>query len=149
MIEEGYHSPYVEHWHRDAPAGQPVLALRLDDPANGCVGRIVRVGDLFMYARGRTALLPPEPDLAACIAGADSLAQAQDMADCEIAFGTVGADWTIECSTLPFKEGRSLGFKCSPGRIDTRDISTDGRDCVRSWEVVSVEGAGLSDRLSV
>jgi hypothetical protein len=139
MIEEGYHSPYVEHWHRVAPVRPPVLAVRLSDRTDGCAGQIVRVADLFMYARARTGALPAAPDLVACIAGADSLAKAQDMADCEIAFGIITPGWTIEYSTLPFREGRALGFKASPGRVETRDVSADGREFVRSWDVVAME----------
>jgi hypothetical protein len=143
MIEEGYHSPYIEHWHPDPNAGTPAYALRLRDSANGCAGRIVRVGTVFMYARGRVAGLPRAPDLAACIAGAGSLFEAQDMVDCEISFGSVsGAGWTIGQSTLPFRQGRGLGLRLSAdGRqVRTMDATADDREAVRSWAVIAVEG---------
>ena len=143
MIEEGYHSSYIEHWHPELNIRTPAYALRLRDSVNGCAGRIVRVGTVFMYARGRVAGLPRAPDLAGCIAGAGSLAEAQDMADCEISFGSVsGAGWTIVQSTLPFRQGRELGLRLSTDRrrARTMDLAADGRQAPRSWAVTAIEG---------
>lgn len=143
MIEEGYHSPYIEHWHPDGGPTPPLYALRLHDGAAGCAGQIVRVGDLFAYARGRAAALPELPDLRACIAGAGSVTLAQDMVDCEIAFGAVSASgWTIERSTLPFREGQPLFADPSPNldRPEALDQDATGREFTRRWDVTAIEG---------
>jgi hypothetical protein len=143
MIEEGYYSPYIEHWHPDEQPTPPFLALRLHDGATGCAGQIVRVGNLFAYARGRAAGLPGLPDLRTCIAAAGSAAAAQDMTDCEISFGTVFASgWIIERSTLPFREGQRLFPEAAlvTDRIAVLDRDATGRESVRRWAVTFVEG---------
>ena len=143
MIEEGYHSPYIEHWHPDMGPAAPLYALYLQDRATECAGQIVRVGDRFAYARGRTAALPELPDLRACIAGAGSLALAQDMMDCEIAFGAVSASgWVIERSTLPFREGQFLSLGPFPDidRLETPDMDAAGRPVTHRWSVIAIEG---------
>ncbi len=142
MVETGYHSPYIEHWHPDLGPAPPFYALRLHDAAAGCAGRIVRAGDLFAYARDRAAGLPELPGLPACIAGAGSLSQAQDMADCEISFGSISASgWTIERSTLPFKEGfRLFAGALKPDRVESFDLDAVGRETTRLWEVTVLEG---------
>lgn len=143
MIEKGYHSPYIEHWHPDTGSTPPLYALRLRDGTGGCVGQVVRVGDLFAYARGRAMGLPELPDLCTCIAGAGSLAQAQDMVDCEISFGVVTASgWIIERSTLPFREGQRLfaESRLDIGRIEALDRDATGCEAVRMWAVTAIEG---------
>jgi hypothetical protein len=143
MIEEGYDSSYIEHWHPDRRAVPPLYALRLHDGTAGCAGQIVRVGNLFAYARGRMTGLPALPDLRTCIAGAASVALAQDMADCEISFGVVSASgWIIERSTLPFREGQRLftGPLLDIARIEAFDRDAVGRDAMRRWAVTAVEG---------
>lgn len=143
MIETGHHSPYIEHWHPDIGPAPPFYAMRLWDPEAGCAAQIVRVGDNFAYARGRAGGLPGLPDLHACIAGAGSLSQAQDLADCEISFGSVSAcGWIVERSTLPFKEGVRL--LASPignrDRVVTLDLDARGHDTTRLWQVTALEG---------
>ncbi len=143
MIEEGHHSTYIEHWHPDLGPTPPLYALRLHDRSAGCAGQIVRVGDLFAYARGRAAGLPALPDLGAAIAGAGSVALAQDIADCEISFGAVSASgWTVERSTLPFREGQRLfpGILPNHNSLETLDQDAAGRDFTREWKVTAVEG---------
>ena len=143
MIEEGYHEPYIEHWHYDGAARPPAYALRLIDNADGRCSQIVRVGDIFMYARGRFTDPPAAANLQACIAGAGTLEQAQHMVDCEISFGTItGADWVIAQSTLPFREGHHLGMRPSTmlDRVCTADLSADGKAIKRDWTITAAEG---------
>ena len=143
MVETGYHSPYIEHWHPEIGPTLPLYAMRLRDSVAGWTGQIVRVGDVFAYARGRAVGLPESPDLRACIAGAGSLFRAQDLADCEISFGSVSASgWMIERSTLPFKEGCRLHAGALPNRdgVETFDIDALGRETTRLWEVTVLEG---------
>jgi len=143
MVETGYHSPYIEHWHSETGRKLPHYAMRLRDSVAGSTGQIVLVGDVFAYARGRAMGLPESPDLRACIVGAGSLSRAQDLADCEISFGSVSASgWTIERSTLPFKEGCRLRAGAPPNRdeVETFDIDALGRETTRRWEVTVLEG---------
>ena len=73
---------------------------------------MLRVGRRFMLARSRAVTLPASPSLAECVAGAGSLAAAREMVDCEVSLGRVEAGaWTIERSTLPFREGRALAVE--------------------------------------
>jgi hypothetical protein len=142
MVEEGYYSPYIEHWHPDKTPTPPFYAQRLRDDT-GCAGQIVRAGDLFAYARGRAACLLELPDLRICIAGAGSVALAQNMVDCEIAFGAVSpSGWTIERSTLPFREGQRLFPGPFPNRDRFEALERDaaGRESARRWEVTAAEG---------
>jgi hypothetical protein len=143
MVETGHHSPYIEHWHLESGPTQPLYAMRLRDSVAGCVGQIVRIGDVFTYARGRAEVLPELPDLGACVDGAGSLSRAQDLVDCEISFGSVSASgWTIERSTLPFKEGCRLRNGAIPNRdsVETFDVDALGRKTRRLWEVIFLEG---------
>src|SRR5262249_24492027 len=108
MVEEGMGGRYIEHWHRQR-AG-PACALRFEDRLNGCRGFIIRLRDMFMYARSRSSAVPPTCHLIEQAKNAPSLAAAQDLIDCEISQGIVTpAAWIIQRSTLPFKEGRPLG----------------------------------------
>jgi hypothetical protein len=143
LIEDGYHAPYVEHWHRASETHAPAYALRLREDGGGRDGRLIRVGAFFMYARARSAHLSDRPNLQACIQMAGSLAEAQDMADCEISFGVVtGRDWLIEKSSLAFKEGRNLDIRPAAvsGHIEIMDFTPDGREITRQWHITAREG---------
>jgi hypothetical protein len=144
MVEEGKDTPYIEHWHRDVEKTQPVCAARLEDPANGCRGFIVRYGDIFMYARGRSISAPAGMSLIDCVAAAPSAAAARSLIDCEISYGTITAKgWEIEHSSLPFKEGLSLDPRIPSGRatgISVSDVDRLGRPIERRWAIVDVQG---------
>ena len=82
-------------------------------------------------------------DLAACIASAGSLYDAQDIVNCEVSFGSVvGSCWAIGQSTLPFKEGQFLSTRLSADlhHVETLDLTADGREMSRSWDTIAVEG---------
>lgn len=139
MVEEGRDVPYVEHWHRDGLPGREVAAARLasDDGA----AALLRVGDLFMYARGRTIALDGGRHLSEHVAGAASLAQAQAMVDCEISLGRIrdGA-WIIRHSTLPFRECLNLAPKVRSNRLEIRETDAAGQTFARSFQLDKVEG---------
>ncbi len=106
MVEEGRDLPYIEHWHREPQASQRCAGIGLRDAETGLAGILVRAGDLFMYARARACDFPPRLNLPQHIRTVASVRDAQDLIDCEISFGRISAaDWRIEHSSLPFKEG--------------------------------------------
>jgi hypothetical protein len=141
LVETGKNSPYVEHWHRAQGGDEPVCALRLEDSLNGCRGFLVRIGERFMYARGRSATFAADASLAERIASAPTLAAAQDLIDCEISEGGVtAAGWTIRRSTLPFREGASLAPRLSDDHLIVADVDRRGTPYERRWSVLAVEG---------
>ncbi|MDR3500202.1 MAG: hypothetical protein P4L72_13360 [Parvibaculum sp.] len=150
MIEEGKDIAYIEHWHSEMLDRLPFCALRLDDAEAGCRGYIVRRGPLFMYARARSAAVPPNVHLRDCVAGAESLEAAQDFVDCEISQGVVtSAGWIIQRSSLPYREGRCLQPVLPPvggSRLVTSDVGPNGAALVRHWEVLDMQGR-LEDML--
>lgn len=147
MVEEGRHSPYVEHWQRDAGPWIPCAAARLRDSATGYDGFLVRAGSNFVYARaGVSAALPAGSRLSECLKGAASLEAARDLVDCEISFGRVsGTDWTILRSSLPYRVGAHLDPLIGGRRLSTADVAVDASAMRRTWEIVEIEGdaAGL------
>jgi hypothetical protein len=143
LVEEGRYVPYVEHWHHDAGARTPCVALRLRDRATGCEGVLVRVGDTFMYARGRMAALPSGVSLTDSIEGAASLRAAQDLMDCEISIGGTGpVGWIIKRSSLPFKEGLHLspGIRDCGAKYLTADLTPEGTWATREWDILDIQG---------
>ncbi len=144
MVEEGRYSPYIEHWHRKTEPGALCAAARLRDKPSGADGYLVRVGDVFMYARtGISGTLPPGARLGACLDGAGSLEAARTLVDCEISFGSVAGDaWVIERSSLPYREGALLSpqLSASEHRFSSADVAADGSEMRRVWNVVELEG---------
>jgi hypothetical protein len=144
LIEEGRDIPYLETWRRQRLSPRPCAALRLRDRGNGVDAFVIRVGDRFMYARGRQLVPPAETPLGECIAGARSLRTAQDLVDCEVSVGRIGGrGWIIEHSTLPYKEGRDFLPNIVAGGSDLfccADLTEDGMPTARVWSVVDGEG---------
>ena len=151
MVEEGRHSPYVEHWQRQEVGDAACSAAHLRDVVSGCDAILVRVGRAFMYARaGASASLAAGTRLADGVAAAPSLEVARNLVDCEISFGSVGdGTWRIERSSLPFREGAALAPQWAAGgqRYSTADVAADGSPLRRTWELVEIEGgvAALAD----
>jgi hypothetical protein len=152
MVEEGKDIAYIEHWHLEMLDRQPFCAVRLDDPAAGCRGYLLRHGPLFMYARARGVPVPANIHLTDCVAGAANREAAQDLVDCEISQGVVtSAGWVIQRSSLPFREGRCLKPERAPGLssdILTADVAANGTSMTRRWEVLDMQGT-LGDLLSM
>jgi hypothetical protein len=150
MIEEGRHIPYIEHWHRDEAVTSPCVALRLRESRARTIGFIVRVGNLFMYARDRAGVVPADQRLIECVRNAPTLEDAQSLVDIEISFGLVEPQgWLILHSSLPFKERRTLDPETLFGDgLRTSDLTPDGRLMERSWHITHVQGdiAQLTDQ---
>jgi hypothetical protein len=148
MVEEGRDFPYIEHWHREAghreAGGAACSGIRMREVSTGRTGIIVRSGNLFMYARRGSVDLPPCCNLLERI-GTAELPDAQDLVDCEISFGRIGAaGWRIENSSLPFKESQMLRpqtFELSEGRLRTVDVAPGGESIDLLWDITGVQGA--------
>ncbi|MDQ1701769.1 MAG: hypothetical protein QOF57_1021 [Frankiaceae bacterium] len=138
LLEEGIDRPYAEHWERDASPGA-TWGVRLVDPQTGTRGVIARVGDNFGYARGRDIRIGGPPATPARVAAAE-LTDAQDFLDCELAIGSVAAGvWTIERSSLPFREGADLGVALDGATCLTNDLTPDGAPRRINWRVVAID----------
>lgn len=133
LVEVGRDVAYLEHWHRDAPPASPRVALRLR--AAEQPGFLLRLGGIFMFARGRAAALPAGEDLAACVAAAPDVAAARALVDCEISFGMVAdGAWRIERSSLPFRVGDDLAPRWQAGGLV---VSGEG---AHTWRIAAAEG---------
>lgn len=137
LIEEGRDVPYVEYWSRDAePPAENCWGASLSDPERGCVARLVRAGERFMFARARTMELPRGARLGDLVRDAASLAEQRALIDCEISLGRVAPDgWRIERSSLPFREGRAFQVAASGASLA---LSEDGS--TRVWRIEAWEG---------
>lgn len=146
MVEQGADIPYIEHWHRELVAAQPSWAMRLRDRETGQKAALIRLGDLFMYARERAAVPPPHLHLRDCVAGAATLDEARALVDCEISQGVVTrAGWILQRSTLPFREGRPLAPALGGATLATADTDAEGRATVRHWEIADLRGRPVFD----
>lgn len=112
LIEEGVHERYLETWEAVAcgpPGADATLAYRV---AAAVGGRLVVLGNVFLFARDRRPPLALAPNLAALAPdGYERRAALLSLLDCEISFGRCRGGtlpWQILLSTLPFREGRSL-----------------------------------------
>jgi hypothetical protein len=141
LIEEGLQGEYIEHWHRDpALLCTPCAGAILAESGDRRWGCLLRVGDMFMYARDRAVALQGG-SLAGCVAAAPDLAAAQRLVDFEISFGEVGADgWRISRSTLPFRIGDRLSPGITGGVLMVADRDVAGKQVSRRWDVAEFEG---------
>jgi len=141
MVEEGADIPYIEQWHREPVATRPCWAMRLRDRESRRKGALIRLGNLFMYARERNVLPPPHLHLRDCVAGAATLDAARDLLDCEISQGAVTrAGWIVCRSSLPFREGRPLAPVLGPTKLATADTARGGGAMMRHWEITDLRG---------
>ena len=139
LVERGRDVNYLEHWHRDAAATQPCGALELRASGSEVKALFLRVGALFMFARGRTLALPPGRSLRECVADAADVHSARRLIDCEISFGTVD-NFRITASTLPFRRGGSWDARLGDDRIMICERSAAGAPHTRAWDIVKREG---------
>ncbi len=142
LVEEGRDVPYVEHWRRLRGASFPCVGVRLRELVGERLGFIVRVGDVFMAARGRPGVTADQCRLPRLIAGARDLAEAQDLVDMDVCLGSISArSWFIERSSLPFREGARFSASRSEGLILTADITPGGTPVTRRWMTLDTDAA--------
>jgi hypothetical protein len=144
LAEYGTEAEYFEEWQRQPGEAEPCWGLSL--AAGKLSARLVRVGAVFAYARSRPQVIGAAATLAELVAAAPSLAAKQDLLDLEISFGRVDGEerWTIERSSLPFKEGTILARQSDvqqPEQMQIADIAPDGTAVTRIWQIVGVDQA--------
>ena len=111
MREHALDSSYVESW-RSVSAGEGrFLAVREEHA--GRVQRLLLVaGDRFLYVRNRKHDLPAAESIDSLVVSTrPSREQIIEYLDCEFSYGRVrggAAPWTIEQSTIPWREGKHL-----------------------------------------
>lgn len=107
LVEHGVHEHYTEHWRRTARSSDIEEHL-VEDEVTGTIEVLVRVGEVFGYARGPAATHAAAP-LADRITRAANLSDAFTHLDCEISIGVIGnGHWTITSSTLPHRSGAAF-----------------------------------------
>jgi hypothetical protein len=142
LVEEGLQGDHIEHWHRD-PA-QPVLpcaALTLKGKDDHCSGRLLRVGNRFMYSRARQIAATGE-SLSDAVEGAEDRHAAQALIDFEISAGIISdGAWKITRSTLPFRADSVFTHSMSGGAgFSVADLDPAGAAITRHWEITASEG---------
>lgn len=130
LIERGRDVEYVEHWHLESSASEPIAAVTLLHATRDIKALLVRVGDHFAFARDRGSPLPSHKTLRECVGAAASVEEARALVDCEISFGKcVDGELRIGISTLPFRVGGSPDL---------------GRDV--TWGLIGGEGGATAQR---
>ena len=141
LVERGRDVDYLEHWHRDAPAGSaPAVAVALKDPSSGVDAVLLRVAGAFMFARGRASPPVGHATLEACVAGT-SLERGRQLIDCEISIGVASSRGLRICaSTLPHRVDDRLTAGLAGHVCDIPDRAADGAPYMRRWDILEVEG---------
>jgi hypothetical protein len=111
MLEHALDRSYVESWRSVENGGGLFLTLRI--VRGGRIERVlVIVGNHFLYVRNRGGDLPAAESLDSLIVSTKATrAQIIAYLDCEFSEGLVhggSAQWEIQHSTLPWREGRRL-----------------------------------------
>jgi isopenicillin N synthase-like dioxygenase len=148
LIERGIETDYIEHWQRTAETVPPAgWSARLRD--GGAPAILVRHGNRFGYARGRSAALAGGRQLGEMIGGADAnLTRA--LLDCEISLGTVTKDgWLIQRSSLPWRHGAMLlecGATFVGEELRIADVDEWGTPLRRSLRLQELHGRPAFER---
>lgn len=125
-------SVYRETFERIASGARRRVALRAASWPGGGVpvaAELVVIDDHFLFARARPAPLPAAPSLGPLLAEARRVAPGRiaGLLDCEFSHGRLdgGAGrWTIELSTLPWREG-APAFAPGGARLDGDVLTVD------------------------
>lgn len=148
LIERGEQIPYIEHWHQRSGSAGPFAAIKLEDPETHTQGYLVRVNDLFMYARASERVLAAGTTLIDCVQAAPSHAAALRLLDFEVSLGRISlAGWIIERSTLPFRRNARFGQRLHDSSdliVSDSDFHLGHRE--RRWRIADLRGS-LTDLL--
>lgn len=122
LHERALDDSYLEIWKRVPGSHGENQALWLSDASQaGRHACLLRAGDFFMFAAGRSEPLPCDLPLNEQVAAA-SAKEAERMLAMELSFGRIdatGHSWRIELSTVPGRSGKPLLL--SPGRAAPLD----------------------------
>jgi len=147
LIEHGLETPYVEHWQRRTTGPAPVAgSAAFLSESDGCEAVLVRHGNRFGYARGRTLQPFDGRPLGECVAST-SADEAGTLVDCEISLGTiVDSRWTITRSSLPWRVGAVLlapGASLEGARLTVHDLDRQGAPMLRRLRLLQLHGSLL------
>jgi hypothetical protein len=113
MYEHALDSSYVESWRSVSTGDGRFLVVRVER-AGRLDRTLIVAGDHFLYVRNRAKDLPVAPSLDSLIVTTGATrAQVIEYLDCEFSAGrvrTAAVPWEIQHSTLPWREGKHLGF---------------------------------------
>ncbi|WP_227985015.1 hypothetical protein [Nocardia spumae] len=142
MVERGIELPYLEHWHHvDGTDRGPRAVVTLRDAESGARAILLRTGAKFAFARSRTEEISalPTPDEVPRL----DLSAAQDLADCEIAIGSISpTGWHIDISSLPFRQGHSFVATDAGDELHILDLEpARPRPRPIRWRIESLVGA--------
>ncbi|MBC7446253.1 MAG: hypothetical protein H7273_12420 [Polaromonas sp.] len=146
LIETGVHAPYLEVWQRlPDSVGRCIVLAGLDSLGHDNQERVLVAGRYLMRVRPRRLAWPN--NLQAGQSLAEVLARypeiAGELLDFEISFGVLNAGrWTIEQSTLPGLEARSL--PCSLQRESLQHARVIGEATGHRWQILEWSGTESS-----
>ncbi|MEP7088193.1 MAG: hypothetical protein ABI884_12885 [Gemmatimonadota bacterium] len=137
MYEHATDSSYTESWRSLSDGGRSFLVIRVEHLSR--LDRTLLVaGDHFLYVRNRRTDLPAAESFDSLIASAHGeRATIIEYLDCEFSAGRVRSGtvpWEIERSTLPWREGKHLGFVDSV-MIDDAGSIVDRASSHDQWSV--------------
>lgn len=138
VIETGVHATYLEVWERlPDSTGRTIVLGGVDSTGGDTRERVLVAGRYLMHVRPRTVAWPQ--GLEAGLSLADVVARhpsmAQGLLDFEISFGVLDAGcWTVERSTLPEREGRSL--PCALRRQGESEAIIEGCLSSTAWQII-------------
>ncbi|HEV7705607.1 MAG TPA: hypothetical protein VGO46_15020 [Gemmatimonadaceae bacterium] len=113
MYEHALDSSYTESWTSTSTGDGRYLAL-IEEHAGRPQRVLLIAGDRFLYVRNRERDLPAAESIDSLVSESRATrAQIIKFLDCEFSFGRVRggvAPWSIERSTLPWREGKHLDY---------------------------------------
>jgi hypothetical protein len=158
LNEYGTESPYYERWERGKTSAGAHWGLLLASDADGRRGFLVRAADKMMFARARSACLPPGRTLTEALAALPTLEERQNLLDVEVSLGSVaanGPEWMIERSTLPFKTATLYSIRrrehatvSGTQIIELEDLDVEGRRTISIWRILDADAANAAAELS-
>jgi hypothetical protein len=147
VIETGLHAAYLEVWERlPGSTGRSIVLAGLDSAGADNQARVLVAGRYLMHVRPRRLAWPHDMDAGQSLADlvARDPAMAREMLDFEISFGILAdGRWTIERSTLPELEGRSLS--CILQREPESRVRIAGDFSPGPWQIIEWRGKEPGD----
>lgn len=138
VIETGVHATYLEVWERlPDSTGRTIVLGGVDSTGGDTRERVLVAGRYLMHVRPRTVAWPQGLEAGLSLAGvvARHPTMAQELLDFEISVGKLDAGcWTIEHSTLPEREGRSL--PCVLQRDEESGVIAEGCFSSTAWQII-------------
>jgi hypothetical protein len=139
MIERAPSGAYIEEWRLHS--GSRSFAAHLAKRGSAMTTCLYVAGDHAIYARNRGVTLPPDKTLLQLAHDArHERDRLEELVDCEFSYarrGQAGGDYNIVLSTLPWREGKSLG--CPWVRDLASNVSDfEGLVLGEDWDVESL-----------